>query len=342
VRFLRNIQRLLAEGVFVATYKFALIHALADLAVLNGDDTGAPLEISTKDIAAKLIELYWPQARPFQLGGEPGSLILRQSTGSHQAAIVSHIAASHERAAGSLFRLRQLAPSDWKSLVNKVDRVVREMPLWKLQTMGEERLEFLYPNSDHGDRITLNPGVAYCLRAFYVLIRNLTEAAWVRCVQKINAESLGNLTDLETFLFGQQRTSLEAYRPILSDVQKGVCLYCQKALSSDSPVDHFIPWSRYPSDVGHNLVLAHKSCNSDKSDFLAAENHLSAWVERNNVYQDELHERFVESALPCDPVGIAQIAKWVYRQTESMNGQVWVVDNVLRPLGPEWAKCFAA
>ena len=42
VKFLRNIQRLLAEGLFVASYKFALLHVLADLAVLKGDDTGAP------------------------------------------------------------------------------------------------------------------------------------------------------------------------------------------------------------------------------------------------------------------------------------------------------------
>ena len=35
VQFLRNVQRLLAEGLFVASYKFALVHALADLAVLR-------------------------------------------------------------------------------------------------------------------------------------------------------------------------------------------------------------------------------------------------------------------------------------------------------------------
>ena len=56
VQFLRNIQRLLAEGLFVASYKFALVHALADLAVLKGDDSGSPLDISTKEIAAKFVE----------------------------------------------------------------------------------------------------------------------------------------------------------------------------------------------------------------------------------------------------------------------------------------------
>jgi hypothetical protein len=34
--FLHNLQLLLAERLLVASYKFALVHALADLAVLKG------------------------------------------------------------------------------------------------------------------------------------------------------------------------------------------------------------------------------------------------------------------------------------------------------------------
>src|SRR5262249_54113538 len=90
VQFLRNVQRLLAEGLFVASYKFALIHALADLAVLRGEDTGAPLDLDTKDIAAKFVELYWRQSRPFQIRGESSDLVLQQNTGG-QAEIISHI-----------------------------------------------------------------------------------------------------------------------------------------------------------------------------------------------------------------------------------------------------------
>lgn len=82
--------------------------------------------------------------------------------------------------------------------------------------------------------------------------------------------------------------SLDAYRPILLDVQKGVCLYCRKPLSKQSQVDHFVPWSRYPADLGHNFVLAHDKCNNAKSDFLAAENHLAAWMKRNPEHQAEL------------------------------------------------------
>src|SRR5215471_9304084 len=114
------------------------------------------------------------------------------------------------------------------------------MPLWKLQTVGDERLEFLYENLDRGNRITLKPGVAYCLRAFYELVRDLIEGAWVRFVQKVNTGRLGSVTDLGTFLFGEERGCLEAYRPILMEVQNGKCLYCGGSVLKQSDVDHFI------------------------------------------------------------------------------------------------------
>src|SRR5215471_6632996 len=91
VQFLRNVQRLLAEGLFVASYKFALLHALADLAVLKGEDSGAPLDLGTTDIAAHFVELYWRQCRPFQVGGADSGLVLRQNAGK-QAAIIAQIA----------------------------------------------------------------------------------------------------------------------------------------------------------------------------------------------------------------------------------------------------------
>src|SRR4029079_3453552 len=151
----------------------------------------------------------------------------------------------------------------------------------------------------------------------------------------------GIVTDLGTFLFGQERAGLDVYRPILLDVQRGTCLYCGKQLSKQMQVDHFIPWSRYPADLGHNFVLAHDKCNNAKSDLLAAETHLAAWIGRNQEHQAELQTRLTEAALPCDLAATVQIAKWVYQQIETANGQVWVMEKVLKHLSPEWTKCFA-
>ncbi len=340
VQFLRNIQRLLAEGSFVASYKFALIHALADLAVLKGEDTGTPLDLNTKDIAVKFVELYWRQSRPFPVGGETNGLVLQQNTGG-QAEIISHIMKAQDKCGTSLFRLKQEDSDHWSRLVNKVDKVICEMPLWKLQTVGKEHLNFLYDDLNRASPITLKPGIAFCFRAFYELVRDLIEGAWVRFVQKLNGGKLGGVTDLGTFLFGEERASLEAYHPILFKVQKGNCLYCRKPLSGKTQVDHFVPWSRYPVDLGHNFVLAHDKCNNAKSDFLAAENHLAAWVERNREHRDELDAQLVAAALPCDLRATVRIARWVYQQTENAHGQVWVTEKVLRHLGPNWTKCFA-
>lgn len=69
VQFLLRVQRLLIEGLFTATYKYALLMALSDLSIELGDDSGDPLEIDTGRIAEKFIEYYWRQTVPF-LGSE--------------------------------------------------------------------------------------------------------------------------------------------------------------------------------------------------------------------------------------------------------------------------------
>jgi hypothetical protein len=174
--------------------------------------------------------------------------------------IISQIVDSQQECGASLFRLKQSSSNRWSQLVAEVDQVVRTMPLWKLQTVGEERLAFLYENLDRGTRITLKPGVA-------------------------------------------------SYRAILLDVQKGICLHCQKSLPKQTQVDHFIPWSRFPADLGHNFVLVYSRCNNAKSDYVAAENHLAAWIERNRQRQGELQSRLLEAALPCELTATVQIAK---------------------------------
>ena len=70
--FLSKLQRLFAEGDFTATYKFALLISLADLAVELGDDSGAALELGHRGIAAKFIELYWQQSAPYSAAESGG------------------------------------------------------------------------------------------------------------------------------------------------------------------------------------------------------------------------------------------------------------------------------
>ncbi len=336
--FLRCIQRLLVEGQFTASYKFALLHALADLSVLKGDDSGGELELQIADIAQHFIELYWQQCRPFEPGHGSSGYVLLQNTG-RQAAVISQIFEAQRSFGGSLARLRVSAPDLWTSLTGSVTRVVSGMPLWKLQTVGSERLDFLYENLDRSTRsITLKPGVAYCFRAFYGLVRDLIQGAWVRFVQRLNASELGHLTDLGAFLFDQQRASLEPYKAILTDLQGGRCFYCQRDLHRTVELDHFVPWARYPTDLGHNFVAAHPKCNRSKSDHLAAEQHLHAWVDRNRHCGQLLLDSFRAAGLPADSAASTRIIIRAYEQVERARGQVWLRDTMFLHLGHQWRR----
>jgi hypothetical protein len=73
------------------------------------------------------------------------------------------------------------------------------MLLWKLQTVGRERLDSLYANTGSGNTITLRPGVAFCFRKFHPLISDLIRGAWSRYVRQQNLEVLGESADLRDF-----------------------------------------------------------------------------------------------------------------------------------------------
>src|SRR4051812_1559034 len=127
ILFLVNVQRLLDEGLFVASYKFALMLALADLAVEQGDDSGTALPITTEAIAGKVIQYYWRQAVPYPAAASTS--VLSQNTG-RQAAIVNVVRKAREQHGDSLASFMNQRAA-WQRLVRDVAQVVRVMPLWK-------------------------------------------------------------------------------------------------------------------------------------------------------------------------------------------------------------------
>jgi hypothetical protein len=214
VQFLLRVQRLLAEGSFVATYKHALLLSIADICVEKGDDSGGRLRITTGELAEKFIAYYWRQSVPYHPVGRTGA-VLKQNTG-RQAAIISSIVKTQEAYGGSLSRLKTAAA--WRKLTREVAETIRVMPLWKLQTIGRSRVEFLYDHDpNEGHEISLKEGVCYCFRLFYGLIHELVRGAWLRFVRSVseNRLLLGDATDLSIFMFGSGRAPLDVYKPVL-------------------------------------------------------------------------------------------------------------------------------
>ena len=333
VTFLRKLQRLLEEGDFVATYKFALLQALADLSVEKATEADGTLTVSLQELAEKFIEYYWRQARPYRDG-----LALMQNAG-RQAAIVNRVAEAHQRYEVSLAAARK-DQRGWRRLVGTVASTVEVMPLWKLQTVAGQPEEFLYRQDGFdGQTVILEPGVATCFRTFHPFIVNMVRGAWVDHVLRIqqNQALVGPQGDLSEFLFGSERRPLDQYRAILRDHQSGRCFYCEQPVRPrEEALDHFIPWSRYPVDLGHNFVFSDARCNRHKRDYLAHPEHLAKWDERNLQHAEQLGAMFDQVLLRHDVERTRKVAWWAYEQAELAEARVWISSDEFEALGPLW------
>ena len=106
-------------------------------------------------------------------------------------------------------------------------------------------------------------------------------------------------------------------------------------------MDHFVPWSRYPVDLGHNFVLAHAGCTGSKADYLAAEVHLGHWLDRDRMHADELASRFNRAGVVHDLAASVRIAEWAYSQEARIGGRVWSRGRELVALSDAWPDLFS-
>jgi diadenosine tetraphosphate (Ap4A) HIT family hydrolase len=306
--FGERVLQLLDEGRFTATYKYAVLLALTELCLEQGAGSGAPA-FTTRQLAEKVVELYWPQTAPYQ--GQAGARVLAQNRGG-QAEIVALIQRFREHCAPDpsvpLSRARAAARPRYEQLVKAIEWKLIEMPLPRLQVIGDADSRFLYRigwdasvkrhNLEHADfdnRIQLMDGVADSLIQLSGLLRPLIQRAWSGMVAGMNRDATDEAR-LQEFLFGAQRISLDPVRHDLRELQNNRCFYCDGRIAGPADVDHFIPWARHPDNGIENLVIADPRCNGNKRDFLAAGEHVERWAQRFGASDEAVREQLTDIA----------------------------------------------
>src|SRR5688500_17197239 len=127
------------------------MHALAELAVEKTPVADGSLAIPLTELSERFIMLYWRQSAPFAAGG-----ILHRSTG-RQASAITQIAQFRAEVPTLAAARRHRR---WPTLVRSVSKVLVEMPLWKLQRVGPDRLDVFYEERLNDGAIVLRPGIA--------------------------------------------------------------------------------------------------------------------------------------------------------------------------------------
>ena len=202
VAFGERVLALLEQGRFTATYKYALLLALIDVCLEQTSASGgAPQKIETSALAEKTIELYWPHTVPFvPVAGSAEPMVLRQNI-SGQAGILSSIERFRaELGAGSaatIGEVRARHPSGYARLMREIEWKLAEMPLPRLQLVGDTEMTFLYEigwargvtrrdfrRTGFSSDVHLRPGVGDRLVELSGLLRPLIQREWARWISR--------------------------------------------------------------------------------------------------------------------------------------------------------------
>jgi 5-methylcytosine-specific restriction endonuclease McrA len=362
IGFAEKVLELLDEGRYTATYKYALLLALIDLCLEGTQASGAPPEmVTTRQLADKIVGIYWPHTVPFASRAQ--ACILRQNTGG-QAEIVSAILRFRSRHAADAsvprWHARRAAPAAYERLVRTVEWKLIEMPLPRLQMMGQSLDPFIYvihwdarvqrreiesylggDDVAFDNRVLLKPHVGDYLLQLNGLLRPMIQRRWAAMVAQLN-----RLEDsqLEAFLFGADRIQTARIRAGLWEIQGCRCFYCDGRLgdATRAQVDHFVPWSRYPDDGLDNLVVADVACNGFKSSSLAAADHVARWVPRfmdGSPEHRQLGELAQQTGWERTPDKTVSVARGIYLRLPA-DARLWLRRREF--VDPDCAKLAAA
>jgi 5-methylcytosine-specific restriction endonuclease McrA len=308
--------------------------------------------VTTRQLAGKVVQLYWPHTIPFAVRS-PAAVLRQSATG--QAEVVSTIRQFREMHApdptAPHWQSRITAPSPYERLVRDIEWKLIEMPLPRLQTMGREQREFIYrihwntrilrravaayqrgePDS-FDNAVLLLPDVGEYFVQLSGLLRPLIQRRWAAMIAQVNRLEE---SQLETFLFGATRTPTANVRAGLWEIQGRRCFYCAKRVAepAQGEVDHFVPWSRYPDDGLDNFVVADRSCNGKKSSSLAADAHLARWTRRFAVDSGEFSQlRDLAASTSWDrrPNRSLSVARAIYPRLPS-DARLWLRDGEFIP-----------
>lgn len=310
---------LLDETAVVATYKPALLMSIIDCVTETGEVDSIPVE----RLAERAIELYWPQTTPYPTTND----ILRQSQSS-QAAVIRDIGRYQEKTGTK--KTRSIPDSvrsgkDWAWLVRRVELTLAAMPISYFHSPFEPfmftfdwpgKKKFRVGSYDSSSReVHLMPGVAQTLISLGPLLRPFIVRWWSEKAAKLNPmveKEMAPMLNLEKFLFGHDRETLDPIAEGLLDLQYGRCFYCDTGIGKNREIDHFVPWSHSRDDGLFNLVAACRACNGKKSAIFAGPDFLEALADRNEKWIADLDHLAKERSWPADRVRSARITRSAY------------------------------
>ncbi|MEM3172849.1 MAG: HNH endonuclease signature motif containing protein [Candidatus Nitrosotenuis sp.] len=152
--------------------------------------------------------------------------------------------------------------------------------------ISTKRMHLFYDYDDERAQLQIKPEALSFFHENYAVLLKLVILEWAKFLERVNTlpRLIAKIESAEV-----KRHALQRYVKIFKDFR--CCFYCNTSLdSSETHVDHFIPWSYIFEDESWNLVLACSKCNLRKHDSLAGSDFLAELIRRNETYQNKIKE----------------------------------------------------
>lgn len=254
------------HGKTTTTYKYGFFKALLEGCITTNEQG----EITYDAIFYSFTKIYW------NLVIDHG--LWQSNTRAQPSSVQKEIEKfAHQNSIPPNWNFEKLTDTQKVELVQKVKQVGKKYVIGALY--GDFNGE-IYTFDLKREYLQLHPKYLLFLQTYKRILTNVTNYQLALFLEKFNEieKVKGLLTKVE---FITERQSLKAFERLLQKAGVSTCFYCNKALHSKTHVDHFIPWSYFQNDLLWNFVLACPTCNSRKSDKLAAPHFLNTLIVRN-------------------------------------------------------------
>jgi len=145
-----------------------------------------------------------------------------------------------------------------------------------LKISGKEYLLYELDNRNKTIKV-FNPSI---LKDYSDVLFEVINYRWVQILETYNSSPRISKKIKITDRGGVKRKPLGKFKKYLSLIEDK-CFVCGEDLKDDISIDHMIPFSFMFSDDLWNLVYAHKSCNSSKSNKIVSESEINKLQSRN-------------------------------------------------------------
>ncbi|WP_433709103.1 HNH endonuclease [Paenibacillus illinoisensis] len=284
---------------FDNTYKMAWAKAITEIGIEQEESNKTVeanlVEIQLKDIAKKVLRYYFEQTIFFGL---------QQSSNPVKPPVMVTIAkqliATYQARSGSIkpvkwyrSNIETVCNLEYEKAVSSTVKALKSDVSYRFLRVEGKEVDGVYQYEQKADSLFIQREDLLVLKDSRLMVLDAINYRWTQMLENFNHSP--RLSKKVRIIDEEQvrRKPLGKFAEfIAAENPESYCFICGEKIIAETPaIDHVIPWSYLYSDDLWNLVFAHQSCNSSKSNVIPNEQMILQLEARNQELLQCLMEK---------------------------------------------------